>query len=619
MLQAAASGAEDNYYNLQVQGFRDGQLNVQREPPPGLAKLADPYDPVANASYRLNASYWLHDLSYYKGKLYLYCGVTPALVLFWPCVALTGHYLSHKDAVVLFISVGFLSSVGLLWALWRRYFAEVSFGVVAAGALALGFANFAPGLLGRCDAYEVAISSGYAFTMLALLGIWCALHQPRHQSLWLAGASLAYGLALGARPSLLFGAVILLIPVVQTWERKQPVWLPALAATGPIALIGLGLLLFNYLRFHNWLEFGQHYQLTTFRQRSMEQFSLRYLWLNFRVGFLEPARWSLNFPFVEERIRPSFPRGYTEVENSYGILTSIPLVWLALAAPLAWRNRSAVAQATLRWWLTAVALLFGTCAAILCLHNSMCVRYEIEFAAPLVLLAVLGMFSLERSLAGQPVWIRATNCAWGLLLAFSVVFNLLARNGIIAKTCVERGVILAERGRLDEGILSLNRALELNPDSAVAHLNLSAALICKGEWAEVIQHCEQTLRLKPDDFIAYNNWGYALSQQGKWEEAIPHYQMAIQLNPDYALANINLGNALFVQGKFIEAIPHYERTLQLTPEDADVQNNIGMALMNLGRSAEALPYFQKALNLATAQGNAALAETIRARLTAYQQ
>ncbi len=91
--------AEDSYYNLLVQGFRAGQLNVKREAPPGLAQSADPYDPALNARYQLDAG----DMSYYQGKLYLYFGVTPAVVLFWPYVVLTGHYLSDKAAVVIFL------------------------------------------------------------------------------------------------------------------------------------------------------------------------------------------------------------------------------------------------------------------------------------------------------------------------------------------------------------------------------------------------------------------------------------------------------------------------------------------------------------------------------------
>jgi hypothetical protein len=45
---------------------------------------------------------------------------------------------------VIFCVVGFLVSVGLLCALWRRYFAEVSVAVVAAGTLALGLATCTP-------------------------------------------------------------------------------------------------------------------------------------------------------------------------------------------------------------------------------------------------------------------------------------------------------------------------------------------------------------------------------------------------------------------------------------------------------------------------------------------
>ncbi len=143
--------AEDAYYNLLVRGFRAGQLDLKTEVPAGLAHLADPYDPIANADYLQVDGHPLWDLSYYHGKLYLYYGVTPALVLFWPYAALTGHYLGHKDAVVVFCAMGFLASVGLLCLVWRRYFPEIGLAVVAAGTLALGLAGFTPIILPRAE------------------------------------------------------------------------------------------------------------------------------------------------------------------------------------------------------------------------------------------------------------------------------------------------------------------------------------------------------------------------------------------------------------------------------------------------------------------------------------
>ncbi len=60
--------ARDEDYNLLVEGFQDGHAHLRREVPPGLARLADPFDPAANAMYRAKP-YSLDDLSYYRGRL----------------------------------------------------------------------------------------------------------------------------------------------------------------------------------------------------------------------------------------------------------------------------------------------------------------------------------------------------------------------------------------------------------------------------------------------------------------------------------------------------------------------------------------------------------------------
>src|SRR5665213_1759719 len=84
------------YYPLLTAGFRSGHLYVPITPRPELLALADPYDPVANAPYRV------HDMSLFKGHYYLYFGAAPVLLFFWPYAMVTGSYPTEGLATAVF-------------------------------------------------------------------------------------------------------------------------------------------------------------------------------------------------------------------------------------------------------------------------------------------------------------------------------------------------------------------------------------------------------------------------------------------------------------------------------------------------------------------------------------
>ncbi|MGD1020256.1 MAG: tetratricopeptide repeat protein [Verrucomicrobiia bacterium] len=586
----------ESYYNLMVEGFRAGQLSLKLDVPPGLSQLADPYDPVANAHYR-GAFYRLHDLTYYKGKLYLYFGVTPALLLFWPCVALTGQYLFHRQAVAIFCTTGYLTSLGVLCALWRRYFAEVSVWVMAAGALALGLATGIPVLLSRCSVYEVPISCGYMLTMAALGAIWCALHNPDRKGRWLVAASVAYGLAIGARPSLLYGAVILLVPVAQAWRERRPIWPLVIAAVAPITLAGLGLMLYNTQRFGNPIDFGWHYQLAASHEVTQQLFSVRHVWFNVQSYFLQPVLWSRHFPFVNDAIAPLVPAGHGLPEAPFGILPNVPLVWLALGVPMAWRGRSGPVRSTLRWFVLAVALLSGICASIMGLFFAACVRFETEFLPTMVLLAMAGVFGLERTFARQPVWRPVVRCGWCLLLGFSVVFNVLSSIEHHAESEHDLGMTMMELGKTAEAIDRFREAVRLDPDYAAAHNELGLALEQTGRIDEAIQQYEQASRLRPDLAEAHYNWGNALVRTHNLDAAIRQYREVLCLQPNDREAHYNTGEILHALGRVREAIEQYEQALQIDPTYAAAHDKLGNALAQSGRLDDAIAHFEQALRL----------------------
>ena len=491
--------------------------------------------------------------------------------------------------------------------------------------------------------------------MLALLALWEACHRSERRGRWLAAASLAYGLAIGARPNLLFGAVILLVPVAQAWRERRRVWVPLLAATGPITFIGLGLLLYNFLRFDHPGEFGTRYLLDgvgapphaqlSFLDR-VQYFGFDCLGFNSWVYFLAPARWGAHFPFVHNIQLPRLPARFVpDPEHPFGVLSNIPLVWLAVAAPLAWRGRPADVRRLLCGFLAAVALLFATSALLLICFPAASVRYEMEFCPALVLLAVVGILGLERALADRPAWQGATRWAWGLLLAFSLAFNLLAsairhaeyhwklgtlllERGQVSeaaahlqKVVVLRpddagayynlGIALDKRGQMDEAIRQIEQALHLKSDYADAHNKLGTLLLERGQVSEAVAHLQKVVVLRPDDAGAHYNLGIALDKRGQMDEAIRQLEEAIRLRPDYAEAHYNLGTVLDKQGQIDEAIRHYQEAIRLKPDHADARNNLGAALITKGQIDEAIRHYQEAVRLkpdhADARNNLGLA------------
>ncbi len=591
--------AADNHYNLLVRGLQHGQLSLWKDAPPQLATLPDPYDPVANGKYRTGSG--LHDMTYYKGRLYLYFGIAPALLLFWPWAALTGHYMFHHHAVAVFSAVGFLVSAAVLRSLWRRYFPDVGVTVVAACVLALGLATGVPILLQRAEFWEVAVSCGCALGMLALGATWRAVIDPKWRVWWVVAASLSLGFAVGARPFLLLGAPLLLVPAVLAWNdsaaggRRRVSWDLVAAAVLPITLCVLGLMVYNYLRFDNPLEFGQRYQLAGDRQDNIQHFSLRFLWFNFCVYFLEPVRWTGVFPFASDIATPAVPAGHADIEDPFGILTNIPIVWFALAAPLAWWGRTGEDRTRLQGFLAAVAILFGVCAGVLLLFYGTCSRYEVEFLLMLVFMAVVGILAVERVLAPRPRWRMAVRGVWVLLLVFSIGFNLLEGFDHYAVQRCRLGNQLDGEGRYFEAIQQYRATLKIKKNYAEAHSSYGNTLRHVGLLKQSIVECRTALQIDPDYAYAHNNLANALLETGKVGEAIEHYRHALRTMPKDAKFHFNLGNALIKDDRVPEAIEEYQEALRIRPDDEEAHFNLGNVFLQKGRNEEAIAQYAAAL------------------------
>ncbi len=323
-------------YNLLARGFMAGHLYIDKEPPAPLVGLADPYDPDANRPFRVEPKYRLHDLSYYRGHLYLYFGPAPALLVFAPWHLLTGGWLEHWMAVVFLCSTGLLVNLSLVRAVKAREFPGAPPWIMAVEVLLLGFGSYAPLLLARADIYEVPIAFCYLSVSVALRCLWEALGAPGRSAGWLAGASAAFGAAFASRPTVLPSAAVLLLPLF-TPEGRGRAW-AWVGAVAPLGICGGAVALYNAGRFGNPFEFGVRYQLAGDYVAKLQLFRQRYVGTNLGFYLLEGVEWNAVFPFAHEPPQPLVPQHHGGVEHVAGALLNAPILWMGLAFPLLIRS-----------------------------------------------------------------------------------------------------------------------------------------------------------------------------------------------------------------------------------------------------------------------------------------
>jgi hypothetical protein len=438
------AGHQGDYYNLLVDGFVDGHLFLKAAVDPAL--LLPPAErPAGGGDYLLDASL-------YRGHYYLYFGVTPALTFFLPFRLLSGQELNQLVVVAIQGSAAFLAGLALLLVMRRQFAPAASRLSLVVAVVVWGFGSALPVTLRKPHMYEVAITAGLLWGTCSLLCTVLAVLRPAKAIRWLALASLSAGLAVGSRPNLLVGAAGLIGVLVWLVARarrpgvgpRPPLLGWAVAAIGPAAAIGAGLLLYNYERFGDALEFGHRYQMGS---NAAGFFSARYFWHNLQLYYLTPPAGSWLFPFFFQGTEGPRPPGYIGVEQLHGqFFCALWILLLMLVAAVAGsrgvlRNPQRLAVlAVLGWWAGANFLL-------LAFTSVRADRYLLDFHPALVLGGCL-IFLETAALPSR--WLRRAAVVIGVAGAALIAFF---NAGISVETMGRmRGVNPAGYARLERAV-----------------------------------------------------------------------------------------------------------------------------------------------------------------------
>ncbi|XP_074062853.1 UDP-N-acetylglucosamine--peptide N-acetylglucosaminyltransferase 110 kDa subunit isoform X3 [Macrotis lagotis] len=141
------------------------------------------------------------------------------------------------------------------------------------------------------------------------------------------------------------------------------------------------------------------------------------------------------------------------------------------------------------------------------------------------------------------------------------------------------------------------KAIETQPNFAVAWSNLGCVFNAQGEIWLAIHHFEKAVTLDPNFLDAYINLGNVLKEARIFDRAVAAYLRALSLSPNHAVVHGNLACVYYEQGLIDLAIDTYRRAIELQPHFPDAYCNLANALKEKGSVAEAEDCYNTALRL----------------------
>jgi tetratricopeptide (TPR) repeat protein len=186
------------------------------------------------------------------------------------------------------------------------------------------------------------------------------------------------------------------------------------------------------------------------------------------------------------------------------------------------------------------------------------------------------------------------------------------------------GIVLLQKGKLDEAISRLQTAVDLRPENAPAHNNLAKALLQKGQVADAMVHYRKLLEIQPENVETRNILGTVLIQQRRTREAIEQWREALAIQPENGNAMSNL--AWVFAASPDDSVRDGARAVELAEKALRISGGkIPMIFRTLAaayaenrRFGEAIETAQRGIALANSQGNPGLAAELQSNIALYQ-
>lgn len=158
------------------------------------------------------------------------------------------------------------------------------------------------------------------------------------------------------------------------------------------------------------------------------------------------------------------------------------------------------------------------------------------------------------------------------------------------------GVMLLKQKSFQASLVQFRKAVDLDPKSPEAYLNIAVVAEQQSDWAEAIKQYQKVLAMKgqENNVRALLNCAFdheALSQYKKAEELLVRVR---QIRPDDADVAVFHGDNLFFQKKWKPSVKAYQDAVKLDEKNRFAWRGLGFSLSQDGKTDDALEALLKA-------------------------
>jgi adenylate cyclase len=158
---------------------------------------------------------------------------------------------------------------------------------------------------------------------------------------------------------------------------------------------------------------------------------------------------------------------------------------------------------------------------------------------------------------------------------------------------------LAPRDAMPKAKSYYEKAIQLDETLAEARANLALWALFWYDWdfpgAE--REFKRAIALDPNSAVVHLDYGWFLAQMGRLEDALPELQRARELDPLSPEAVIQIGHAYWNQREYARADEYILQAIAMAPDYYESYLERGWVLAGEGKLADAVPVFVKAAAL----------------------